>query len=367
MNQALAAALQAELEAALAADPSLPGILATVRAPRLGLDWSGACGHVVRGGIDALTPGHAFRIASATKPFTSAVALHLHEQARLSLFAPIAGLMANDVRAALAAAGYSPERITVHHLLTHSSGLRDHAGRSTNYADTVMHDPAHVWTHAEQVAACMALGGPLSEPGTHFAYSDTGYLILGDILERVAGQPLHALMRQRLHFEGLGLVQTHFERHETTPVGQVRAGQTIGDIDVASIDCSCDLSGGGGLISTTGELATWFRAAALGELFDTPQTQSLALSTPSLLFTPPDVLHSALMRGRAVGIEPSWMHGGAWGLAAGYCPGSDIAWALSFNQIHAGVSTVGVPGDPQQPSLADRLLTPVQRAVHALL
>jgi D-alanyl-D-alanine carboxypeptidase len=275
--------------------------------------------------------------------------------------------MANDVRAALAAAGYSPERITVHHLLTHSSGLRDHAGRSTNYADTVMHDPAHVWTHAEQVAACMALGGPLSEPGTHFAYSDTGYLILGDILERVAGQPLHALMRQRLHFEGLGLVQTHFERHETTPVGQVRAGQTIGDIDVASIDCSCDLSGGGGLISTTGELATWFRAAALGELFDTPQTQSLALSTPSLLFTPPDVLHSALMRGRAVGIEPSWMHGGAWGLAAGYCPGSDIAWALSFNQIHAGVSTVGVPGDPQQPSLADRLLTPVQRAVHALL
>ncbi len=366
MREALETELNAELQKALATDTSLPGILATVRAPRLGLDWSGAAGSVARGGTEALTPQHAFRIASVTKPFTSAVALQLHEQGRLSLFAPISALLADDVRQALAAAGYAPERITLHHLLTHSSGMRDHAGRTTNYAETIMGDPAHVWTHVEQVAACMALGGPLSQPGTHFAYSDTAYLILGDILERVAGQPLHVLMRQGLHFQRLGLVQTHFERHEPTPAGQPRAGQTIGDVDVATVDCSCDLSGGGGLISTTGELATWFRAAALGELFNEPQTRSLALFTPSLLFTPPDVLHSALMRGRVVGIEPSWMHGGAWGLAAGYCPGSDIAWALSFNQIYAGVSTIGVPGDPRQPSLADRLLTLVQRAVHAL-
>lgn len=365
-NLALAAHLQAELGRALEADHSLPGIVATVRAPRLGLDWSGAVGAAVRNGVGALAPEHAFRIASVTKPFTSALALRLHEQRRLCVFAPIAGLLAPDVRDVLAAAGYAPERITLHHLLTHGSGLRDHAGRTTNYAETVMGDPAHVWTHAEQLAACMALGGPLSEPGTRFAYSDTGYMILGDILERVAGQPLHLLMRQQLHFQRLGLVQTHFERHEATPEGQVRAGQYIGDTDVAKIDCSCDLSGGGGLVSTTGELATWFRAAALGELFIEPSAHSLALSTPSLLFTPPDVLHSALMRGRVVGIEPSWMHGGAWGLAAGYCPGSDIAWALSFNQIHAGPSTVGVPGDSGQPSLADRLLAPVQRAVHAL-
>jgi D-alanyl-D-alanine carboxypeptidase len=366
MAPTLAAALQAELDLALATDASLTGIVATLRAPRLGLDWSGASGALARGKSEALTPTDAFRIASVTKPFTATVALRLHEQGRLPLFTPIDGLLHADVKDELSRAGYAPESITIHHLLTHSSGLRDHAGRSTSYAETLMRDPAHRWTHAEQLTACMSLGGPLSAPGTHFAYSDTGYLILGDIIERQCTQPLHLLMRQLLGFAALGLVQTHFERQEPTPAGQRRAGQYIGDVDVASVDCSCDLSGGGGLISTTGELVTWFRAAALGELFDEPQTHSLAMSTPSLQFTPPDVLHSALMRGRVIGLEPSWMHGGAWGLAAGYCPGSDISWALSFNQLQAGVSTVGVPGDPAQPGLADRLLTHVQRAVHTL-
>ena len=232
-NQALAATLQAELDRSLAADPSLPGIVATLRAPHLGLDWSGASGAVVQGSPDALTARHAFRIASVTKPFTSAVALCLHERGRLPLFAPIARLLAADLRDALMAAGYAPERITVYHLLTHSSGLRDHAGRSTHYAEAVMGDPSHVWTH---VAACMALGGPLSAPGTRFAYSDTGYLILGDILETVTGLPLHRLMRTLLHFERLGLEQTHFERHEPTPAGQVRAGQYIDDVDVVTVD-----------------------------------------------------------------------------------------------------------------------------------
>jgi D-alanyl-D-alanine carboxypeptidase len=365
MTDRLAAELQTVLERALSDDPSLPGIVATVRAPRLGLDWSSACGATRRGGIEALTPLHAFRVASVTKPFTSAVALRLHEQGRLNVFAPMAGHVPAELADALEIAGYAPGRITLYHLLTHGSGLRDHAGRNTNYGEVLMRNPAHVWTHAEQVAACLALGGPLSDPGMRFAYSDTGYLILGDILEDIAGRPLHQLMRDLLRFDQLGLRQTHFERHEPAPAGQVRTGQFLGDVDVATIDCSCDLSGGGGLVSTTGELATWYRAAALGELFDQPQTHSLALSTPSLRFEPPDVLHAPLMRGRVVGLEPCWMHGGAWGLAAGYCPGSDIAWALSFNQLHAGTWTVGMPGDPAQPSLADRLLTPVQRAVHA--
>jgi CubicO group peptidase (beta-lactamase class C family) len=109
----------------------------------------------------------------------------------------------------------------------------------------------------------MSLGGPRSQPGTHFSYSDTAYVILGDLLERVGGRPLHLLMRELLHFERMGLVQTHFERHELPPVGQKRAGQYLDGIDGATLDCSIDLSGGGGLIATTEELARFFRLACL--------------------------------------------------------------------------------------------------------
>ena len=133
-------------------------------------------------------------------------------------------------------------------------------------------------------------------------------------------------------------------------------------MDVGRIDCSCDLSGGGGLISTTEELAVFFRAAALGEVFQRPQTLTLALATSSLQFTPPDVLHSPLMRGRAFGREASWAHGGFWGVYGIYCPASDVSLALTFNQALPGATTAGVPGDPGKPSLADRLALIAQSA-----
>ena len=355
--------LQTEIERSLAADAGLPGIVACVHAPRIGLRWSGASGLVHRGGTDALTPSHAFRIASVTKPYTSAVALRLSEQGRLDLFTPIAPLLDPATRSALQAGGYEPDRITAYHLLTHGSGLRDHAGRDTLYGEAVMGDPTHVWTHAEQIDFCMSLGGPLSPPGTRFSYSDTAYLILGDVLERVAGQPLHRLMRGLLHFDRMGLVQTHFERHEPPPAVQLRAGQYLDHIDIAALDCSCDLSGGGGLISTVDELARFFRAASRGELFDRPETLALAMASPSLqLSLPTDALHSPLMRGRWAGDEPSHQHGGFWGVAAAYCPASDIALALSYHQVLAAESTLGVPGDAGKPSLTDRLARIAQRA-----
>jgi D-alanyl-D-alanine carboxypeptidase len=362
-----AASLQAELDRSWHADPSVPGIVATVHAPRIGLLWSGACGGVQRGCGEPLTPAQVFRIASVTKPFTSAVALRLFEMGRLDLFAPIAPLLDSGTRKQLEAAGYAPTRIAAYHLLTHSSGMRDHGGPESGYAEAVLGDPAHVWSHAEQVECCMSMGSPLSRPGTHFSYSDTAYLILGDLLERVGDQPLHLLMRELLHFDRLGLVQTHFERHERPPKGQLRAGQYFETVDVASIDCSCDLSGGGGLVAPADELARFFRAACLGELFDHRQTLALALATPSLLFTPPrDALHSPLMRGRWIGDEPSWCHGGFWGVLAAYFPASDVSTGLSFNQARAGQPTLGVPGDPAQPSLADRLARIVQSACGAM-
>jgi D-alanyl-D-alanine carboxypeptidase len=363
---AIARRLDAELTDALSSDRTLPGIIAHVDAPPLGLTWSGACGVVGGGDTTPLTPDHAFRVASVTKPFTAAVALRLFEQDRLPLFTPISGLLAPRVRGLLAQGGYAPETITIYHLLTHSSGLRDHAGRATAYVEYLTRDPGHVWTHEEQIDACMAMGPPLSPPGRKFSYSDTGYLILGDILERVAGAPLHLLMRNLLDFEGLGLRATHFERHEPPPPGQRRAGQYVGTLPGAGIDCSCDLSGGGGLVSTARELARYYRAAARGELFERPGTLSIALATPSLIHSPPvEALHSPLMRGRMIGLEPSWMHGGAWGLMAAYFPASDISLALSFNQLLAGPTTTGAPGDPSRPSLADRLAIIVQRAAHA--
>jgi hypothetical protein len=171
-------------------------------------------------------------------------------------------------------------------------------------------------------------------------------------------------MRELLNFEGLGLRHTHFERHEAAPPGQQRATQYFAQVDVATVDCSADLSGGGGLISTTGELCTFFRAAVLGEVFERPATRVLALTTPSLAFTPPlQALHSPLLRGLILGSEPGWGHGGFWGVGAGFCPASDVSVAWSVQQAQAGESTTGVPGNPNRPGLGARLALIAQQAV----
>ena len=229
----LAQQLDAELARSLQADPSLPGIVATVRAP--GLNWSGAAGAVTKGGADRLTPAHAFRLASITKVYTAATVMRLVEQGRLDLFAPIAPLISERTRSLLEGDGYRTDRITLHQLLLHTSGIYDYA-TSPAFFEQVQADFSRRWSRDEQIALAMTAGDPVGAPGERFHYSDTGYVILGEIIERSTGMPLGQAVAQELGFKRQGFSQTHFERLDPTPPGQLRARQLFGTVDVAGID-----------------------------------------------------------------------------------------------------------------------------------
>ncbi|WP_181160058.1 serine hydrolase domain-containing protein [Sandaracinobacter neustonicus] len=349
---ALSRALDAELASSLQADPSLPGIVATVSAPRLGLQWSGAVGQAADGA--PLTPAHALRLASVTKVYTAATVMRLAEQGRLDLFKPIAPLLSDKTRSLLEAGGYRPDSITLHQLLTHTSGIYDYA-TSPAFVAAVQADLSHRWSREEHIALAMTAGAPVGAPGERFHYSDTGYVILGEIIERTTGRPLGQAMAHELGFRRLGLTQTHFERLDPTPGGQKRARQLFGSIDVATIDPSMDLWGGGGLISTTPEVATFMRALLLGQLFRKPGTLAASLLTPTSLPAkrPP---HSALMEPGSTGREYCLRHAGYWGLVAIYCPASDTSIVVSWNQVQPGPTTQ----ENGRLKLADRLAEIVQ-------
>ena len=110
----------------MAADASLPGIIATVVSDRHGLCWSGAVGAAARDGNAALTPDHAFRIASVTKVFVAATALRLVEQRRLNPFAPASRWLSQRTLAALADNGHPVDAITPFQLLAHIAWLLEH-------------------------------------------------------------------------------------------------------------------------------------------------------------------------------------------------------------------------------------------------
>jgi D-alanyl-D-alanine carboxypeptidase len=326
---AVTAQLQAVVDETVRASASIPGLVVHVDAPGRHLGVSIAAGVADRATATPLTPDAGFRIASNTKTFTAAAVLRLVEQNRLGLDAPIDGLLAPETVDALRAGGYRPDAITVRQVLVHASGIYD-VGQDPAYQAAVNADPAKRWTRLEQVRFAMDHGAPVGEPGTVYAYSDTGYSLLGEIIERATGTPLAAAYRTLLDFEGLHLDATYLEALQPAPPGSVgRAHQYVGDIDGFSADPSFDPNGAAGLVSTVDDLSRFYRALLRGEVFTDPATLDTMLEIPA----------SNVEAGAGMGIfridvagNTCWQHSGFWGTFVVTCSQIDVTIAASWNQ-----------------------------------
>jgi D-alanyl-D-alanine carboxypeptidase len=319
--------LRAAMRADLRHDPELPGEALAVDAP--GLHVALAVGDADVDARTPLTPDTPFRIASVTKTFVAAAILRLVEEHRIALDDPIAADLSPETVALLTDGGYDPQRITVRQLLQHTSGLYDYASGDA-YDEINTSDPTHVWTPREQLQFAMDHGKPVGAPGEKYHYSDTGYVLLGEILQRVTGDTLPGAVRDLLHFDRLGLSDTWWEKLEQPPPGQrPRAHQYYDDFDNIALDASHDLYGGGGLVSTVADLATFERALFTGQVFDDPAT--LATMTAE---SGPGTHDGAGMGIFAfeVAAERCYSHPGYWGTDSGYCPGLDLAFARTINQ-----------------------------------
>jgi D-alanyl-D-alanine carboxypeptidase len=321
--------LQETVDATVAAHPELPGILVRVETT----DPNGENLTAFAGLSDpaAGTPLRAdttLRIASNTKTYTAAAVLRLVEQGRLELDDPVEPLLGSDLVTTLQAGGFEPARITVRNLLQHTSGLYDHSADPA-YAEAVLADPTHQWTRLEQVEFAMEHSEPLGAPGTLFTYSDTGYVLLGAIMERVNGTSLAEAYRQLLRFDTIGLNATWLESQEPVPAGAgERAHQFLGEVDSFDFDPSFDLYGGGGLVADIEDLAHFYQALMTGQVFDDPATLRTMLQVPATNDS-----------GYAMGIEKiemagedCWSHSGFWGTTVISCPGPGVTVATSAGQ-----------------------------------
>jgi D-alanyl-D-alanine carboxypeptidase len=170
---------------------------------------------------------------------------------------------------------------------------------------------------------------PLGAPGTAFTYSDAGYILLGDLVERVNGTGLAEAYRMLLRFETLGLDLTWLESLEPAPAGiGQRAHQFLGPEDSFNLDPSFDLYGGGGLVATIDDVAHFYQALLAGQVFDDPATLRTMLDIPSIN-----------TGGYAVGIgrldisgNTCWSHSGFWGTTVISCPELGVTAAVSAGQ-----------------------------------
>lgn len=226
--------------------PDTPGaVVAVIRNGKVVLNKSYGMADLER--RVPMTPAARFVIGSMSKQFT-AFAIHLLAQdGKLSLD--------DDIRKHLPQVPDFGKTITIRHLLHHTSGLRDYfdmlfmAGLRPD--DVVTKDMA-----LELLARQRTLN---FEPGQEYAYCNTGYLLLGLIVERVSGTPLPEFARARI-FEPLGMKHTVFQRDYGTLVpGRALSYQPADSGGHKYVAVNVSTIGDGGVLSTAQDLALWDR------------------------------------------------------------------------------------------------------------
>lgn len=339
-----AANLQKVLTTAIAEQNWLPGVVAAVDLPSAGLHWSGAAGVSDLQSKQALPRNASFRIASVTKTFVSAAIHRLTEQGLVSLEDPLDKLLMVSDLELLRGHGYRTNQITVAQLLAHTSGLPDYA-ETQDYIQAVLADPTRRWTRREQIEFALETFPRKGEPGKVFSYSDTGYLLLGEILERHGGLPLANAYRHGLNFAQLGLVSTWLESMEAPPPGAgPRLSQYLGDVDINNADPSFDLYGGGGLVSTVDDLNRFISALFDGRVVNAESLHSMMTTTLE------PHAGRGLLKYDLDGIV-CWGHEGFWGVLMLRCPSEDITVSVVLSaQPDAAKATFN------QVALARRLL-----------
>ncbi len=341
-----------------------------VDAPRIGFKWNGAAGTQDPSSNALLTPQHPMRIASISKTYVAAAILRLWEENRLDLETPITHSISEEHSALIANASYQIEKITPHHLLTHTSGLFDW-GDCKAYDERVRANPQHHWTRTEQLDFAMKYGEPYGKPGEVYRYSDTGYILLGEIIEQITRQSLGAALRELLIYKDLGLSATWLEILEAKPEGTLdRAHQFVGINDTYDMAPYFDLYGGGGLVATMEDVAKFFRALFTGKVYKNPNTLNTMLSSVNVSRGGPAAYGSEQIPGvyrMGINVEnieglTVYKHAGFFGTSASYVPELDAVISFSLTQ-HAAVMPDTKTGIPKTKTLLRDIVLLLKKSI----
>ena len=199
-----------------------------------------------------MRPEATLRLGSITKQFTAVAIMMLADEGKLALTDPITKFLPD-----YPAQG---KLITVEHLLTHTSGIVSYTGKP-DFASRAGRDLT-----VPQVIDYFK-NDPLEfAPGSKYAYNNSGYFLLGAIIEKLSGQSYATFVEQRI-FTPLKMTHTAYEGSERA-LTQRAAGHTQTD---AGYGASTPLSmsqpyAAGALVSTIDDLAKWDAAVVAGKL-----------------------------------------------------------------------------------------------------
>ncbi|MFD7340267.1 serine hydrolase domain-containing protein [Streptomyces violascens] len=218
-----------------------------------------------------------FRIGSMTKPFVATVVLQLVGEGRVVLDAPVERYLPGVVRGH----GNDGRRITVRHLLQHTSGIPDYLDH-LKLEDVLNHPLTHYDTRD---LVKLALAHPRAfKPGTDWRYSNTGYLLAGMLIEQVTGHQYGDEIRRRV-IEPLGLHQTSVpddapEIRGPHPHGYARPGKDTPLKDITALNPTV-AGPSGAMISSGADFNHFLDALLRGKLLAPTQLHEMMRTRPT--------------------------------------------------------------------------------------
>lgn len=280
----------------------------------------------------AVSADSQFRVASITKLFVAAVTMQLVEEGSLDLAA-----RAGAVAPGLPVGG----DVTIRQLLQHTSGLPDYG--VPEFSDSLVARRDRRWS-AQAVLGTLAGRRPDFGPGQDWHYSNTNYVVLGEVIAAVTGEPWPTAVRTRI-LDPLGLEDTYMAGHEPAR-GAGLVAEALFDIDndgdVEDVEQgpwpALETSEGpaGAMVSTAGDIATFTAALFSGEVVE---RESLRLMLQGSGF-------GRRFDDYGLGVElrrpdfatPVWGHGGflpGYRSTAWYVPDRDLTITVLVNDSRA--------------------------------
>jgi uncharacterized protein YbbC (DUF1343 family)/CubicO group peptidase (beta-lactamase class C family) len=277
-----------------------------------------------------MTTDTVFDLASLTKPLATATSIMLLvERGKLSL--------SDRVAQHLPAFGQNgKDKITVEQLLLHTSGL------IADNPEADYHDGR------EKALERIDQLKPVAEPGARFTYSDVGYIVLGELVEKVSGQPLDEFSRKNI-FEPLGMTETCFHPQgklkERAAPTEARNGQWApGEVHDPRAYALGGVAGDAGLFSTAADVSTFARMMLKGgRLGERRILSPLAVRTMTMPRPVPGGLRAlgwdvqtsySSNRGELFSREGGFGHTGFTGTSLWIDPETDTAVIFLSNRVH---------------------------------
>jgi CubicO group peptidase (beta-lactamase class C family) len=192
-----------------------------------------------------------FSTASITKTFTAALVMKLRQEGRLALEDPLCRH--------LAACPSHWQPVTLHQLLTHTTGIPDYA-RTADFPRKM-----HERRSTERLIAEFRERPLEFVPGAKYSYSNSNYVLLGAVLEKIGGKPYEDLLREKI-FVPLGMLDSGVE-DGSRKVGNLATGYKpygVKNVEAELVDPSW-LYAAGAVYSTVGDLAKWTQAMRAGD------------------------------------------------------------------------------------------------------